>query len=92
MAGNGVNGSAGNDTFKFCGLARHHHRLHRYAGGGNKDLIDISGLGITAATFAANVKIGGGGNALITVGAGNANTIPLSGKPELINITDFKLA
>ncbi len=52
--------------------------------------MDISGLGITAATFAALVGIGGGINAVISVGSG---TISLHGvNQNTIDITDFKLA
>ena len=60
------------------------------APGASQDLIDISGLGITAATFAASVTIGGGANALISVAGG---TISLTGvNQSAIDMTNFKLA
>jgi large repetitive protein len=56
--------------------------------GSSNDLIDISGLGVTAATFATSVTIGGGPNALISVGGG---AITLNGvNQSTINITDFQ--
>ena len=58
--------------------------------GNAQDVIDISGLGITAANFTKSVTIGGGSSALITVAGG---TIMLTGANQsAIDITDFKLA
>jgi hypothetical protein len=60
------------------------------APGSAQDLIDISGLGVSAATFATSVTIAGGANALISVAGG---TITLNGvNQSKIDITDFKLA
>jgi Ca2+-binding RTX toxin-like protein len=91
-----LRGNGGSDTFKFlAGFGKDTITdFTAHAGAvGNRDLIDISKLGITAATFNSQVKISGGGNTLITVGAGNANTIFLSGvNSNAINMTDFKLA
>ena len=56
--------------------------------------MDISGLGITAATFAANVHIanGGGGSTMVSFG-GSTNSIRLLNvAPASIDVTDFKLA
>ena len=63
-AGNdSLGGGAGNDIFKFlAGFGQDtitDFTAHAGAAG-NKDLMDISGLGITAATFAASVKIADG--------------------------------
>ena len=71
-AGNdSLGGGAGNDVFKFmAGFGQDtitDFTAHAGAAG-SKDLMDISGLGITAATFAANVHManGGGGSTLVT--------------------------
>ena len=71
-AGNdSLGGGAGNDIFKFlAGFGQDtitDFTAHAGAAG-NKDLMDISGLGITAATFAASVKIanGAGGATMVT--------------------------
>jgi Ca2+-binding RTX toxin-like protein len=89
-----LGGGAGNDVFKFMpGFGQ--DTITDFAAGlvaGSQDLLDLSGLGITAATFAASVKItaGGGGAAMITAGAGSIrilNVVPAS-----IDMTDFKFA
>jgi hypothetical protein len=59
---------------------------------GGQDLLDISGLGITAATLAASVVIADAGtNVLITIGG---DTITLVNVPALNAVTpaDFLLA
>ena len=75
-----MSGGAGNDVFKFlAGFGQ--DTITDFAAGpaGSQDLIDISGLGITAATFAANVHTanGGGGGTMVSFG-GSANSINLS--------------
>ncbi len=89
-----LNGAAGNDVFRyFAGFGDDTITGFDPNPTGGQDLIDLSGLGITAATFAGNVTIvnGGGSTVLITVsGQGtirlNANAV--SG----ITISDFVLA
>src|ERR1700730_3289217 len=95
-AGNdSLGGGTGNDVFRFmAGFGQDaitDFTAHAGAAG-NKDLLDISGLGITAGTFACPVKItaGGGRAAMITAGAGSIqihNVAPVS-----IDMTGFKLA
>ena len=61
---------------------------------GGQDLMDISGLGITAGTFAANVHIanGGGGTTMVTF-TGSTNSIRLLNVGVAsIDQTDFRLA
>ena len=60
----------------------------------NKDLMDISGLGITAATLAANVHIAASAGGATTVTfVGSANLIRLlNTAPASIGMSDFKLA
>jgi len=97
-AGAGPNTSASNDVYKF--LANFGKDtigdFTTHAGlAANKDLIDITALGITAATFNSQVKIAGapGGSTLLTIGGGNLNTITLTGvNQNNISIVDFKLA
>ena len=81
-AGNdSLGGGAGNDIFRFlAGFGQDtitDFTAHAGAAG-SKDLLDISGLGITAATFAASVKIaaGGGGSTMVSFGGGT-NSIRL---------------
>ena len=97
-AGNdSLGGGAGNDVFRFmAGFGQDTITdFTAHAGpAGNKDLMDISGLGITAATFAASVKIadGGGGTTMVTFG-GSTNSIRLLNvAPASIDMTDFRLA
>jgi Ca2+-binding RTX toxin-like protein len=75
-----MRGGAGNDVFKFlAGFGQDTITdFTAHAGvAGNKDLMDISGLGITAGTFAASVKItNGGGGAATSSGRWNARRRP----------------
>jgi Ca2+-binding RTX toxin-like protein len=93
-----MTGGAGNDAFQFfAGFgADNITDFTAHAGlAANKDLIDVSGLGITAATFATSVALSGGSNALITILGGGAagGTILLSGvNQSAINAADFKFA
>jgi Ca2+-binding RTX toxin-like protein len=95
-AGNdSLGGGAGNDVFKFlAGFGQ--DTITDFAAGpaGSQDLIDISGLGITPATFAANVHTanGGGGSTMVSFG-GSANSIRLLNvAPANFDVTDCKLA
>ena len=58
---------------------------------GNQDLLDIGGLGITAAKFATSVTIkASGANTLITIGT---NSIQLNGVAAgTVTAADFRLA
>jgi serralysin len=92
-----LGGGAGNDIFRFLsGFGQDtitDFTAHAGAAG-NKDLLDISSLGVTAGTFAASVKIaaGAGGTTMVSFG-GSTNSIRLLNEaPASINITDFKLA
>jgi len=89
-----LTGNAGNDVFSFvAGFGK--DTITDFAAGtvvGSQDLIDISGFGITATTFAASVAIaaGAGGSTVVTIGA---NSITLA-HTSVANITqsDFLLA
>ncbi|WP_044870706.1 peroxidase family protein [Pseudomonas sp. LFM046] len=94
-AGNDVmNGGLGNDVFRFAAAG---FGLDRIAGfdanpAGGQDLMDISGLGITAANFVASVSIvDQGANTQVTIGA---NHIVLVGVADATTVTqaDFILA
>jgi hypothetical protein len=87
-----MNGGNGNDFFRFLpgGFGADTIAGFDANAGGGQDLIDLRGLSITTANFAANVTIanGGGGATLITV-AGHG-TIRLTGiAVGAVNITDF---
>ena len=94
---NSLGGGAGNDIFRFlAGFGQDTITdFTAHAGAeGNKDLIDISGLGITAGTFAASDKIaaGPGGTTMVSFG-GSTNSIRLLNvAPAGIDQTDFRLA
>jgi Ca2+-binding RTX toxin-like protein len=97
-AGNdSLGGGAGNDIFRFlAGFGQDtitDFTAHAGAAG-NKDLLDIRSLGVTAATFAASVKIASGarGCTMVSFG-GSTNSIRLLNVvPASIDMTDFKLA
>ncbi len=58
---------------------------------GGQDLMDISGLGITAASFTTTVQIAALGLATkVTIGGNSINLIGVA--PATIDSTDFKLA
>ncbi len=86
-----MSGGGGNDVFKFlAGFGNDFITDFDANPLGGQDLLDISGLGITAATFAASVFIGGGPNALVTIGS---DAIRLHGVDQAtLDMTDFKLA
>jgi Ca2+-binding RTX toxin-like protein len=97
-AGNdSLGGGAGNDIFRFmAGFGQDtitDFTAHAGAAA-NRDLMDISGLGITAGTFAANVKIaaGAGGTTMVSFSGGSNSIALLNVVPASIDITDFRLA
>jgi Ca2+-binding RTX toxin-like protein len=72
-----LNGNGGNDIFRFlAGFGADTVADFDSNPLGGQDLLDISSLGITAATFNANVLISAGANPLVTIGG---NTIRLNG-------------
>jgi Ca2+-binding RTX toxin-like protein len=96
-AGNDLmNGGAGNDTFVFAAGFGNDviSGFDANPGGGGQDLLDVSGMGITAATFAAHVAIADlGADMLVTIDG--TNTILLQGVngvgANTITIDDFRL-
>jgi hypothetical protein len=86
-----LTGGAGNDVFTFlAGFGQ--VTITDFAPGpaGSQDLIDLSGLGITAATFAGSVKIAGSGDStLVTIGANTIKLLDVAASQ--IDITDFRL-
>ena len=95
-----MTGGAGNDLFKFVNqsVGTFADTITDFTGhtqaAVNKDLMDISGLGITAATFAASVQIAAGaaGSTLVSF-AGSTNSIRLLNVGMAsIDQTDFRLA
>ena len=92
-AGNDVmTGAGGNDVFAFfAGFGN--DVINDFTTGpvGGQDLLDISGLGVTAATFAASVTIAASGaSTLITVGGGSIRLAGVAAGS--IDSSDFKLA
>jgi cysteinyl-tRNA synthetase, unknown class len=88
-----LRGGNGNDIFQFVSGFGQGTVVDFTPGPvGSQDLIDISGLGITAANFAANVKItaGAGGSTVITIGTGSIHLLNVA--PSSINMTDFRVA
>jgi Ca2+-binding RTX toxin-like protein len=87
-----MTGGVGNDIFKYTAANFGADIITDFASSpvGGQDLIDISGLGITATTFAKSVTISGGINASVAFDGG---TIQLTGvNQNTISITDFKVA
>jgi Ca2+-binding RTX toxin-like protein len=86
-----MTGGAGNDTFKYLSGDFGADIITDFSSSaGNSDLIDISALGITAATFAPSVTIGGTASTVLTIGA---STISLTGvNSNTIDSAHFKLA
>jgi Ca2+-binding RTX toxin-like protein len=87
-----MTGGAGSDVFQF--LAGFGHDIITDFSSNpvvGVDLLDMSSLGITAATFASSVTIAASGvNTLITIGA---NSIQLNGvAAATVSATDFRLA
>src|SRR6185369_8212883 len=89
-----LNGGAGNDLFVFAGSGFGNDTIQDFEANpvGGQDLLDISQMGITAATFGAAVTITDlgadtlvsiGGDSILLLGIANANTITQ---------TDFVLA
>ena len=88
-----MTGGANQDTFvfEFAGFGSDVITDFGAAAGGSQDRLDVTGLGITAATFAADVSIVAQGlDTLITIGA---DTIVLTAiAPAAITQADFILA
>jgi len=86
-----LDGGTGDDRFAFgANFGRDRVTGFDSDSRGGQDLIDISLLGITAATFASRVVISGsGGDALITI---DDNVITLAGiNSNTVNVSDFIL-
>ena len=89
-------GGAGNDIFKYLAGNFGADTITDFDSNpvGGQDLIDLTGRGITAATFAASVKIGASGvsgvNTLITIGASSITLDQVAWAT--VNATDFRLA
>ncbi|WP_280283001.1 calcium-binding protein, partial [Pseudomonas sp. BN415] len=88
-----LSGGGGNDVFQFgAGFGQDQILDFDANPAGGQDRMDIAGLGITAATFAANVSIADlGANTQVTIGA---NSITLVGVADATTVTqaDFILA
>ncbi|MGF6690165.1 Ca2+-binding RTX toxin-like protein [Metapseudomonas resinovorans] len=88
-----LGGGGGNDVFQFgAGFGQDQILDFDANPAGGQDRMDIAGLGITAATFAANVSIADlGANTQVTIGA---NSITLVGVADATTVTqaDFVLA
>jgi Ca2+-binding RTX toxin-like protein len=94
-----IDGLSGNDSFKFAANFGSDiiTDFGNHTTGNNADLLDLSGLGITALTFTSSVGIArfGTSNTMVTVLGGGAagGTIKLKGVNfATINQTDFRLA
>jgi Ca2+-binding RTX toxin-like protein len=88
-----LNGGSGNDTFVFVASFGNDAIVGFDANpAGGQDLIDLSGFGITVATFAAHVSIVDvGADTLVTVDNDPAQTIRLSGigNATTVTVDDF---
>ena len=92
-----LGGGAGNDIFRFLAGSGQDTitDFTAHAGAaGSKDLLDISALGIKAATFAAAVKIAGGpgGTTMVSFGGATDSIRLLNVAPASIDMSDFRLA
>jgi Ca2+-binding RTX toxin-like protein len=94
-----MEGLSGNDSFKFAANFGSDiiTDFGNHTTGNNADLLDLSGLGITALTFTSSVGIArfGTSDTMVTVlgGAAAGGTIKLKGVNfATINQTDFRLA
>jgi Ca2+-binding RTX toxin-like protein len=91
-----MTGGAGNDFFKYLAGNFGADTITDFDSNpvGGQDLIDLTGRGITAATFAASVKISASGvagvNTLITIGASSITLDHVA--LATVNATDFRLA
>lgn len=91
-----LEGNAGNDIFVFGTVG---FGADTIAGGfdadaaGGQDLLDISGLGITAASFSSTVTFADLGSDLrVTVGSFGSFVLQGVGDPATVNIDDFLLS
>ncbi|UUZ70497.1 calcium-binding protein [Polaromonas sp. P2-4] len=88
-----LTGGYGNDMFKFSALGFGSDRVTDFDTDAlfGQDLLNISGLGITAATFATSVTIAQqGADTLVTIGADSIQLIGVSSAS--VNASDFLLA
>ena len=96
-AGNdSLGGGAGNDIFRFLAGSGQDTitDFTAHAGAaGSRDLLDISGRGISTGTFAAAVKIaaGGGLTTLVSFGGSTDSIRLVNVAPTSIDLTDFRL-
>jgi Ca2+-binding RTX toxin-like protein len=87
-----LTGGSGNDVFQFLsGFGQDAITDFVPAPAGKQDLLDVSGLGITTATFVANVEItaGANGSTMITIGTNSIRLLNVG--PANIDLTDFRL-
>ncbi|WP_223516840.1 peroxidase family protein [Pseudomonas sp. GL-B-19] len=85
-------GFAGNDTFVFAAAGFGNDTILNFGAnpGGAQDLIDITGLGISSATFAANVTItADGADTVVAIGADTIHLVGVSSAT--VDQTDFNL-
>ena len=85
-------GFAGNDTFMFAAAGFGNDTILNFGAnpGGAQDLIDITGMGISSATFAANVTItADGADTVVAIGADTIHLVGVSSAT--VDQTDFNL-
>jgi len=90
--GDTLTGGLGSDVFKFMAGFGQDTITDFTASGGAHDLLDLSGLGIKAATFAASVTITAGAAGSTMVGVGSDSIRLLQVAPANIDTTDFRFA
>ncbi|MDT4857740.1 hypothetical protein FQZ97_921740 [compost metagenome] len=89
-----MNASLGDDIFVFSAPGFGADRILGFdaVAAGGQDRLDISGLGITAATFASSVQINAAGaDTLINIGADSIRLVGVADATS-VNATDFILA
>jgi Ca2+-binding RTX toxin-like protein len=93
LGNDSMNGGNGNDVFRYNPGGFNNDTIGGFdanPNGGGQDLIDLRGLGITAANFAANVSRTPGANTLITItGHGTIRLTGVNGNT--VDATDFLL-
>jgi Ca2+-binding RTX toxin-like protein len=87
-----LQGNAGNDIFVFgAGFGADKVNDFDTDPAGGQDALDLSGLGVTAATFAAEVAVSvSGANALVTVAGGSILLVGIDAAT--VDASDFLLA
>jgi Ca2+-binding RTX toxin-like protein len=89
-----LNGGGGNDVFVFGAAGFGSDTIQGFDSNpaGGQDLLDISGLGVTAASFAGQVSLTDlGADTLITIGGDSILLLGI-GNPAAIDASDFLLA